>query len=253
MENINRELPHKVTPELKRAESQLREFLENWLLDLASQKFASKLIISSQNIQNTKTYHQLYQAYLVEAVSDYASQIKCTSGCGNCCQHYPLSIEPFELVRIYQSIRQRPDFAEIIEDCYKRTRVYFKLRAKYLSEPDTLANGELEACEEEILHQYFFKNLKCPLDRNGDCSEYSNRPSTCRMYYSLSEPRYCVPEHLLKPENKNFIVYLPDDIEETLSGISAWYEPLQLPESLYEGILRLNELEGIFDFDRSQS
>ena len=64
------------------------------------------------------------------------------------------------------------------------------------------------------------------------------------MYFSETSPEYCVPKHLQTPLNRSFIVYLPDAIEEAIDEITKHYEDLNLSESLYEGLLQMNALEG---------
>ena len=65
------------------------------------------------------------------------------------------------------------------------------------------------------------------------------------MYFSQTEPCYCKPETLQTELNESYIVYLPDNIEEALLGISEHYAALDLPESFFGGLLSLNAYEGI--------
>ena len=65
------------------------------------------------------------------------------------------------------------------------------------------------------------------------------------MYFSQTDPCFCRPETLLTPQNESYIVYLPDNIEEALIGISEHYAGLELPESYFGGLLSLNAYEGV--------
>ena len=64
------------------------------------------------------------------------------------------------------------------------------------------------------------------------------------MYFSETPKEFCIAEFLQTKNNRSFIVYLPDAIEEAIADVSRYYEKLNLSEALYEGILELNSLDG---------
>jgi len=179
------------------------------------------------------SYHALYMEYLDEVLPQHREPVRCGAGCGNCCHHFPMSVEPFELIHLYAGLRERADFAELLESCFVRVRRF-----------GALQDGE---DEEALLHSYFSQRLPCPFIRaSGDCGIYALRPLTCRMYFSHTDPRFCTSEHLQTPANRSFIVYLPDAIEEKIAEVSMRYAGLELPESLYGGLIATNTLEGFF-------
>lgn len=192
-------------------------------------------------VEFTEAYHAAYDQYLKAVLPQQEKPIQCRPACGNCCHHYPMSVEPFELIYLYQEIRKRGDLITIMEACQGRSERFNSLFVKRLGEVDSE-----DAAEDMALHDYFSQWTSCPFsDVKGDCGEYVFRPVSCRMYFSQTDPRYCRPETLQTEKNESYIVYLPDNIEEALLGISEHYAALELPESFFGGLLSLNAYEGI--------
>lgn len=193
-----------------------------------------------QIIQFCKDYHAAFMGYLSAVLPQHKEPVKCGPGCGNCCHHYPMSIEPFEQIAFYASLRNREDLFSILEACV--------LRQKKFSEfAEVALNAEVPSDdpEEDALHAYFDSDHECPFLKNdGCCGVYENRPVTCRMYFSQTSPEFCTAKWLQTEKNRSFIVYLPDYIEEAIAEISEYYEDLDLPEALYAGVVRLNALDG---------
>lgn len=188
-------------------------------------------------------YHAAYDAYLKAVLPQQEKPIQCRAACGNCCHHYPMSVEPFELVYLYQELRARDDLITVMEACRLRADTFNSLFKKRLD-----AVGSEDEAEDLALHDYFAQWTPCPFsDRKGDCLEYAHRPVSCRMYFSQTDPCYCRPETLQTPQNESYIVYLPDIIEEALIGISEHYAGLELPESFFGGLLSMNAFEGMLD------
>lgn len=185
-----------------------------------------------------KLYQDAYSRYLSAVLPQHPSGIQCQAGCGNCCHHFPMSVEPFELFRFYAEIRKSPQWFSYLEECLFRTKVYQSALRQ---------NSEAEDPEDAALIRYFSKGIPCPfLLESGSCASYPVRPVTCRMYFSETPGKYCVPEHLQTDLNRSFIVYLPDDVETQIADISAHYRGLELPESLYGGLLAMNAYEPAF-------
>lgn len=219
-------------------------------------------------LQFTENYERAFSAYLSAALSQHTSSIACRAGCGNCCRHYPMSIEPFELITFYASLRERPDFFSLLEACLIRNQKFASLAhlndsPKENFENRAMASEEKTECcdsknsqknlakipeedeEDKRLHRYFESGLSCPfLLADGNCGVYEVRPATCRMYFSETPGEFCTARFLLTEKNKSFIVYLPDKLESAIAEISEFYEPLDLPEALYAGVVRMNALDG---------
>lgn len=199
----------------------------------------------------TQEYHDAFAGYLKAILPQHPRPIQCRAACGNCCHHYPMSVEPFELLTLYSELRKREDLLSIMESCQVRSTLFEKLYEKNKaahSQGDTeLVCDDLDdKAEDEALHDYFAAWTPCPFsDYKGDCSIYPLRPVSCRMYFSETDPKYCTPEHLRTPRNDSYIVYLPDHIEDAVYGISEHYALLELPESYFGGLLAVNAFEGV--------
>lgn len=189
----------------------------------------------------TTKYHEAFAQYLGAVLVQHEKPVQCRPACGNCCHHYPLSVEPFELLDLYCKLRERDDLLSIMESCQVRASLFGK------HYEGRLATGASDDdAEEQALHDYFAEWLPCPFsDRVGDCGVYAFRPVSCRMYFSETDPCYCTPEHLLTERNDSYIVYLPDNIEEAIYQISEHYAGLGLPESFFGGLLAVNGFEGL--------
>ena len=217
-------------------------------LDAIAQKIGRECALNEDNfaeelpniIHFCESYQNAFMRYLAAVLPQHKSGIQCKAGCGNCCHHFPMSVEPFELIEFYAAIRKSPNLLSYSEECLFRTKTYYTLLEKgtELGEEDP---------EDYALVNYFNKGLACPfVFQSGSCGFYPARPVTCRMYFSETPSEFCVPEHLLTERNRSFIVYLPDDVEEQIADVSAHYAELSLPEGLYEGILALNVFEPSF-------
>ena len=188
----------------------------------------------------SKNYQRAYMAYLAAVLPQQPHGVRCKAGCGNCCHHYPMSIEPFELASLYAFVRKSPELLSFCEACLFRTKAYYALLEK-------ARKSGAEDPEDKALVLYFGKSLKCPFVLpSKSCGVYESRPVTCRMYFSETPGEFCVPEYLLTDKNRSFVVYLPDEVEEQISDVSDHFEPLSLPDGLYEGILAMNAREPDF-------
>lgn len=204
----------------------------------------------------TREYHRLFSEYLDAVLPQQPRPIQCRPACGNCCHHYPMSVEPFELLTLYGDLRGRNDLLDIMEACQVRSSLFSRMFESRRTEAEKgeVADGEGQGsqmdlddyAEDKALHDYFAAWKPCPFsDKAGDCTVYPLRPVSCRMYFSETDPKFCTPEHLQTPENDSYIVYLPDSIEDAVYGISEHYALLDLPESYFGGLLAVNRYEGL--------
>lgn len=248
------------------AEMRLSAFLgaERDRLDSLAASLGRESAIGTDNLAEelpriivfTQEYHRLFGLYLDAVLPQQPRPIQCRPACGNCCHHYPMSVEPFELLSLYSAFRQRDDLLNIMEACQQRSSLFSGFFKKRLDEGEAKKEkGECsdpsmdieEYAEDQALHDYFSAWKPCPFsDKAGDCSVYPLRPVSCRMYFSETDPRFCTPEHLQTPDNDSYIVYLPDSIEDAVYGISEHYSLLDLPESYFGGLLAVNRFEGIW-------
>lgn len=205
----------------------------------------------------TQEYHRLFGLYLDAVLPQQPRPIQCRPACGNCCHHYPMSVEPFELLSLYSEFRRRDDLLDIMEACQQRSSLFNRFFNKRLEEgkaavdnpsTETSVMDAEDYAEDRALHDYFTAWKPCPFsDKAGDCSVYPLRPVSCRMYFSETDPKFCTPEYLQTPENDSYIVYMPDSIEDAVYGISEHYSSLDLPESYFGGLLAVNRFEGLMN------
>lgn len=189
----------------------------------------------------TRKYHEAFAQYLSAVLVQQPRPIQCRPACGNCCHHYPLSVEPFELLSLYCELRKGDDLLPVMEACQSRSLRFNSLYEKRLED-----SANEDEAEDKALHDYFAVWQPCPFsDAAGNCGVYPLRPVSCRMYFSETDPKFCTPEHLQTERNDSYIVYLPDNIEEAIYGISEHYAGLELPESFFGGLLAVNGFEGL--------
>lgn len=233
-------------------------------LDVIALKLGRETAIGPDNLKEelpniiefTKRYHEAFALYLKAVLPQQPRPIQCRAACGNCCHHYPMSVDPFELIYMYASLRQRSDLLQVMEACQVRSAMFEKLyetrKAEDVAqcEEGSPSRSDMEDFDEHAedlaLHDYFASWKPCPFSNGaGDCTVYPLRPVSCRMYFSETDPKFCTPEHLQTPNNDSYIVYLPDTIEDAVYGISEHYALLDLPESYFGGLLAVNGFEGV--------
>ena len=107
-------------------------------LDDLARALGRKYAVSPDNLAEqvpgivgfAKEYHRAYSLYLEAVLPQHKNGIQCGPACGNCCHHYPMSVEPFELVYLYTELRKRDDFMSVMEDCQIRATLFESLLEK---------------------------------------------------------------------------------------------------------------------------
>lgn len=218
-------------------------------LDRIAQSLRREYAVGEDNLREqlpeilkfAKAYHDAYAQYLKAVLPQQPRPIQCRPACGNCCHHYPMSVEPFELIYLYCELRKRDDLIDVMDACQMRANLFDSLFEKRLE-----TEASEDEAEDKALHDYFAAWRPCPFsNKAGDCMVYPFRPVSCRMYFSETDPKYCTPESLQTEKNDSYIVYLPDNIEEAIYGISEHYAGLHLSESYFGGLLSVNAFEGV--------
>jgi len=175
-----------------------------------------------------------YDEFVKSQIAQVEGTVQCREGCSFCCAHNITSLEPFEIIYLDGFLKKTDSYGSLMVQLFDRQ-----------SEFDNIAESEKQYDEDVVLYKYFQKGFLCPfLTDRGSCGIYLRRPMPCRMFFSLSPPEYCIGSKTIDPLNKNFIVELPDDIEVSLSQIRLIFDPLEIPEFLFSGLLRVNELFG---------
>lgn len=183
-----------------------------------------------------------YDAFVQAVLATGNEKVTCGRTCSHCCSHYVSSVEPFELIFLHARIREHARYPGHIISLHRRVTEFKALR---------LGGGNASGSsgeEDKALYRYYLRGQACPfLSTEGACGIYENRPMSCRMFYSMSHPSLCKGKAVVSPGNRNFLIELPDEIEADLARAGALFADLELPESLFEGLLSVNEAFGQFD------
>lgn len=182
--------------------------------------------------------YKCYDAFVAAVLATGPERVACSKGCSHCCSHYVTSVEPYELLFLHGRIRVAPEYPSRVMALHRRATLFSTLQD---GKPDDQA-------EDRALYRYYLRNVPCPfLAGDGQCGVYDSRPMSCRMFFSMSHPSLCKGKSVIDPGNRNFLIELPEDIEADLARAGAAFARYSLPESLFEGLLKVNESFGQFD------
>jgi len=178
--------------------------------------------------------YQEYDKFIKHKLDSLESKVTCEKTCSTCCSHFVASVEPFELIYLDHSLKSNANYSRLLHQLSLRHQIF-----------DELAGGFEQYNEDQILYEYLKKEIACPfLSSENTCTVYAKRPIPCRMFFSLSHPRFCRGVNTVLPENKNFLVELSDDVEVSISQVSHWFRELELPNLYFPGLLKVNEIFG---------
>lgn len=97
----------------------------------------------------------------------------CKKGCNNCCMLFATATIA-EGILIAEVLLQKPDWRAFVQP---------------------LREAALRFCFEGVgAHTYLTKKIQCVFLKEGLCSIYEIRPSVCRYYYSIQDPKLCDPD-----------------------------------------------------------
>jgi Fe-S-cluster containining protein len=183
-----------------------------------------------------------YDAFVSAVITTGEEKVTCSRACSHCCSHYVTSVEPYELIFLHDKIRTNSRYPDQIMALHKRVTQF-----KGLLKGGVEDMAQVED-EDRALYRYYLRGQPCPfLTVGGSCGVYANRPMSCRMFFSLSHPSLCKGKSVISPGNRNFLIELPEDIEANLARAGALFSHLDFPESLFEGLLAVNQELGQFD------
>lgn len=179
-----------------------------------------------------------YDGYVSAVLATGEEPVACSKGCSHCCRHYVTSVEPYELLFMHGRVRGDAGYPSRVIGLHRRAALFQSLR-------DDRGGDD---AEDRALHRYYLRDQPCPfLGAGGACGAYGARPMSCRMYFSMSHPSLCKGKNVIAPGNRNFLIELPEDIEADIARAGAFFADYRLPESLFEGLLAVNEAFGRFD------
>lgn len=165
----------------------------------------------------------------VVAHSDYA--VTCSRGCDNCCCHWVEDVNSFEITIIADRLRKNyPDrIADIRRQCKSDGEELERLdrlvqdRLREAAGEDPSAEPAID--QVDLLLQVFYRMRRpCPLlDSEGGCMVYDQRPLTCRMYVSFSDPIRCDPEYITPATTSTCLIDLSERANAIIDRLHFTY------------------------------
>ena len=168
-----------------------------------------------------KAFYASYDAYI--AIVNAQMKPKCRSGCGYCCYDNPHGVSGAELLYIYEMIREDPRYDEWKEELELRTRQFQVLKQTEGMTPI----------------QIRWKKTKKPcvfLGKDQRCNIYERRPVACRMFFSITPPEMCHPDHQNHDKAINPHLEPSSAIKEFLKKISSIRNVSDLPKDFISGM-----------------
>ena len=146
--------------------------------------------------------------------------------CSACCYDNPHGVTAFELLYIYEMIKDRSSFSEVREQLGQRYKDFQNLRK--------------EKGRSNLQINWKKKRNPCVfLDEKQQCSIYERRPVACRMFFSLTSPEFCEPTH---PEFESAInphLEPSSAIKDLLKKISYEQNIADVPKDLISGMYQM--------------
>lgn len=165
---------------------------------------------------------------------DEGFQMPCRAGCFGCCKE-PVYAEKREVELIADRIRATPE--------PERSRVEEALKVAVHKLTHSPPGKRL--MKEDMPNAYDFRamNIWCPLLKDGKCSVYDIRPSSCRMHIAMSNPEKCHDDSLRR--SQRFLMM--NDLSTNSQSIGG------MTERVFDNLLTLlhNELFGTTIFTGS--
>jgi Fe-S-cluster containining protein len=230
---------------LRQAVTKLKAILEVFSQDISQIKGYLTLARELDHLIPELYFH--YDAFVKVVLETGEEKVTCARACSHCCSHYVTSVEPYELLFLHGKIRTDNRYPGQLISFHRRVTLFRSLLKGGFDD------NEQAADEDKALYRYYLRGQPCPfLSEGGACGIYENRPMSCRMFYSLSHPSLCKGKSVIAPGNRNFLIELPEDIEADLARAGLLFAKFDLPESLFEGLLSVNETFGQFDHGEAE-
>lgn len=119
-----------------------------------------------------------YEADLQAQLAEDGSYVSCHKGCSNCCYH-PVFVTLLEGISLYQYLHENGLWTRTLKEKVKQTA-------------DQTHNLSVEV--------WILSLITCPLldEKTLLCTAYEARPFSCRVTFSVGDPKSCHP-HMLGP------------------------------------------------------
>jgi Fe-S-cluster containining protein len=180
-----------------------------------------------------------YGQFLSHSIGANAIKVSCGRGCDRCCHHYPTSIHALEISLLYQHLRTRPDFEDLIAQCESRVEDFEGWKA---FADETYPKRTPSAREDLALEHYYDERNRCPfLGGDGACTVYEHRPLTCRMYIATSDPHFCEAEHVTDDGADIFTIPPDESIAARMQRLDRAVDYWGHHPDLYRSLVKLHE------------
>ena len=152
-----------------------------------------------------------YDAYIEHNIAASELKIVCRFGCTRCCHQAVHGCYAFEIVDLYRQLRPRADYAQLhdalVRNADEFQAMFERYREKSPDRDDLALVNTL---------QHFSAIAKpCPLLAGNNCSVYTHRPVSCRMYHSLTSPVLCTTV-----VGRTFHILPPDEVAAILADLN---------------------------------
>lgn len=171
------------------------------------------------------------EASLKESLRSEGKSITCREGCTYCCFHYVTVSLAHGLTIVEFLYKNKKLLKKFLVNYEKWHEKGYSIASSIDDEriKATLSSDKIDLAMEKtrpLSSLYLETQIPCPFLINNRCSIYNVRPLSCSGHYSVSPPRWCVPNSVNKPTLYNLV---PED--EDLISIMRLADPRLL---LYE-------------------
>lgn len=211
-------IPSSCEPILKDITTLLTGLYNDNSTDCTSIKFRSKL----------NDFYAMFNIYQEEILKFNNQTTSCKAGCSLCCFHWVEDVNSFEAAIIADHIKQHfPDrVQDILEKCEHDSKELEKLQQLVdvsLAEQNESFQESIDSVD-LLLSCFYQLRRPCPLlDNNNTCSIYSNRPMTCRIYMSFSDPLRCDPNYINDEDTPTYLMDLTEEANTILDNLHFKY------------------------------
>jgi Fe-S-cluster containining protein len=142
-----------------------------------------------------------YDQYIKHNIAASRLKTLCQFGCTRCCHQAVYGCYAFEIINLYRQLRARDDYGQLHDAFVRSADEFQQMFTGYAHK----AAGREDLALVNTLQHFAALAKPCPLLADGNCRVYAQRPISCRMYYSLTNPVYCTTVvgrtfHLLPPQ-----------------------------------------------------
>lgn len=160
--------------------------------------------------------YQAYDAYIRHNIAASRLKVMCGAGCSRCCRQPVRSVYIFEIINLYRTLRPNTDAYRRIHTAAVAAADEFQRELQRRLPADGAA--EISGAHPAIAETHRViaaRATPCPLLDGDRCSAYAQRPISCRMFHSLTDPTWCTTER-----GDTFALEAPKTLDPILKSIA---------------------------------